>query len=609
MRVKTRESTVRLSPGAMDSSPGSGGRLADQRGVQALAALLLYLLASILFFGIPVLRDIRHSYVGLGQQELGTGFSDPSVYMWSLVWWPHALVHGMDPLFTHLVWAPQGIDLAWTTTVPGASILAWPVTAWLGPVAAFNLWMLLAPALAGWTAYLLFRHVTGAFWPSVVGGYLFGFSSYELAEMTAHLNLALIFPVPLAVLLVLLRIEGRLKPLPFVLLLAGTVALQLSFSIEILFTLTLFGGLVGLLALALVPSVRERLLRTAGWTAVSYLVAAAVLAPFVLALAHGSGFVPRTWHSKYTTDLLNLVVPTRTALLAPPTAGGIAKRFAAGLSEEGGYLGPLLLLVALFAARAGGTRTGKLLLGSLGLILIASLGPGLRVGGVERFSLPWAVTERLPLVRMALPARFMVHAWLVLGLVAAVWLATSSPRPWARWGKWAVAGLCLAALLPNLALPLWNARADTPAFFATDLHRRYLEPGRNTLVIPFASNGFSMLWQAETDMAFPLAGGYIACAIPHEYRRWAMVATFLSKRRLPGYEDQLRAFLGHLDVANIVVDPRAEGPWATVFSAIPVQPVEVGGILYYRVPDDVLAQYRHLNPPNVTRMALQHSCQ
>ncbi len=608
--MKTRETTVRLPPDVSPRRRGAARRVIDRPGVQTLAALLLYLITSLLFFGIPVLRDIKHSYVGLGRPGLGTGFTDPSVYIWSLLWWPHALTHGMNPLFTHLVWAPGGVHLGWTTTVPAASILAWPVTAWLGPVASYNVWMLLAPALAGWTAFLLCRHVTGSFWPSVVGGYLFGFSSYELAQMTAHMNLSLIFPVPLAVLLVILRMEGRLKPLQFVLLFAATVALQFSFSTEILFTLTMFGGLVGILALALIPRVRAALMRTAGWTALSYGAAAVVLAPFVLALAGGSGFVPSTWPSRYSTDLLNLVVPTRISLLAPSAAGGIASRFAAGLSEEGAYLGPLLIVVVLFTIGAIRTRAGQLLLGTLGLIVLASLGPSLLVAGTERIPMPWALTAKLPVVRMALPARFMLYAWLVVGVLAAVWLAAPSRRAFARWGKWALAVLCLLALLPNLTLPLWDARTDTPVFFSTDLHRRFLEPGRNTLVIPFASNGFSMLWQAEADMSFPMTGGYIACAIPRDYRHWAIVASFLSKRRVPRYDIQLQAFLGHFDVANVVVDPRAEGPWRRVFGKIPVRPAEVGGVLYYRVPDRLLAEYRHRpRPLNVAWRALQRDCQ
>jgi hypothetical protein len=587
----------------------SPDRAIDRPGVQAATALALYALTSLLFFGLPLLGDFRHAYLGLGRPGLGTGFTDPSVYMWSLTWWPHALTHGLNPMVAHVLWAPQGVHLGWTTTVPGASILAWPLTAWLGPVAAYNVWMLLAPALAGWGAFLLCHHWTKAFWPSLLGGYLFGFSSYELAQMTAHLNLALIFPVPLAVLLVVLRVEGKLRPFPVVLLLAVTLALQYSFSMEIAFTMTLFGGLVGVLAMVLLPDTRDRLGRTAGWVGLSYLLAAVALSPLLLALAGGSGLVPRTWHSQYTTDLLNLVIPTRTAFLRPPGAEGFARRFAAGLSEEGAYLGPVLLMVALFAVRGFRTPAGRLLLASLGLLLLASLGSVLRVAGAEQIPLPWALTTHVPIVRMALPARFMVHAWLVVGVIAAVWLAAPVRASWARWGKWALASLCVAALLPNLVLPLWRGKENTPAFFATDLHRRYLEPGRNTLVIPFASNGFSMLWQARTDMAFPMTGGYIACAIPPAYRRWAMVATFLSKRALPGYEEQLRAFLGHLDVANIVVDPRAVGPWRAVFGALPVRPVQVGGVLYYRVPDGLLSRYRQLQPFNPTRKALGRSCQ
>jgi hypothetical protein len=269
----------------------------------------------------------------------------------------------------------------------------------------------------------------------------------------------------------------------------------------------------------------------------------------------------------------------------------------------------LILVVLLFAAQSRRTIAGRLLLGSLGLIVLASLGPALQLAGATTIPLPWALTAHVPFVRMALPARFMLHAWLVIGVLTAVWLATVSPRPWARWGKWALAGLCVAALFPNLTLPLWHAKTDTPPFFASDMHRRYLEPGRNTLVIPFASNGFSMLWQAETGMAFPMTGGYIACRVPPDYRRWAIVHSFITGRRIPREEIQLQAFLGHFDVAHVVVDPRARGPWLRMFGALPVRPAAVGGVLVYRVPEHLLARYRLLHPLNIARKSLQASCQ
>jgi len=59
----------------------------------------------------------------------------------------------------------------------------------------------------------------------------------------------------------------------------------------------------------------------------------------------------------------------------------------------------------------------------------------------------------------------------------------------------------------------------------------------------------------------------------------------------------------------VVVDPRAEGPWSTLFGSLEVTPVRVGGILYYRIPERLLAQYRTLHPPNVTLKALRRGCQ
>src|SRR5438132_1425304 len=85
-----------------------------------------------------------------------------------------------------------------------ASLALAPITVLAGPVVAYNLAALAAPALAGWGAFLLCRQVTRSFWPSVAGGYLFAFSSYEIGQMGAgHLNLTLVFALPLAAYLVL----------------------------------------------------------------------------------------------------------------------------------------------------------------------------------------------------------------------------------------------------------------------------------------------------------------------------------------------------------------------------------------------------------------------
>ena len=110
----------------------------------------------------------------------GAKSPDPSQYMWSLAWWPHALLHGTNPLFTHSIWFPEGANIAAAATIPAAALAMWPVTAAFGPLVSYNVLAILSPALSALTAYLLCRRLTGDREASLVGGFLFGFNSYEL---------------------------------------------------------------------------------------------------------------------------------------------------------------------------------------------------------------------------------------------------------------------------------------------------------------------------------------------------------------------------------------------------------------------------------------------
>ena len=103
-----------------------------------------------------------------------------------------------EPVRLHAIYAPDGINLAWATTVPGLALPFAPVTILFGPVVAYNLAALLMPALGAWTAYLLCRYLTGSLWASVVGGYLFGFSAYMLGQQLAHLHMTAVFLLPLS---------------------------------------------------------------------------------------------------------------------------------------------------------------------------------------------------------------------------------------------------------------------------------------------------------------------------------------------------------------------------------------------------------------------------
>ena len=164
---------------------------------QAIAALVLYTAIEIAFFGVRVLPH-------LGTECACAPGADPSGYMWNLAWWPHALLHGLNPFVTDRVFAPDHVDLGGEgMIVPGVAIPLAPVTLLFGPLVSYNLAMLASPVLAAFFAFLLCRYVSGRFAAALVGGYVFGFCAYMLGHLLGHLNLVLIFPIPAGIHLML----------------------------------------------------------------------------------------------------------------------------------------------------------------------------------------------------------------------------------------------------------------------------------------------------------------------------------------------------------------------------------------------------------------------
>ena len=210
-------------------------------------------------------------------------------------------MHGENPFYTHAIWAPSGFNLAWTASAPGLAIAFAPLTLAFGSIVSYNVASVLMPALAAWTAFLLCRHITRATWPSLAGGYLFGFSTYMLGGVLAHIHTTSVFLVPLAVLVVLRFLEGELGGRLLSLLLGAILALQMLFSTEILFTLTLAlaGSLT--LSLVLVPGTRTRLASLVTPLLGAYGFAAVLGSPFLYYVATGwSSWVSRaSVHASY----------------------------------------------------------------------------------------------------------------------------------------------------------------------------------------------------------------------------------------------------------------------------------------------------------------------
>ena len=228
-------------------------RLCDR---QAAGAFLRYLVLSVLIFGRAIVEHPASVYVGRGP--------DPQLYIWFMAWWAYAISHGVNPFLTSVIWAPSGVNLAWTANMPLAAWLVYPITRICGPIVAYNVLCLLTPAFAGWSAFVLCRYVAHEWWPALLGGLLFAFSPYVLSRMLGNMDLTLVWPIPLAAYVTLRRIDGNLGARGFVAALAILIAAQFLSFAEIVASASLFGAIAFLLAApAMAPPERRRLFATA----------------------------------------------------------------------------------------------------------------------------------------------------------------------------------------------------------------------------------------------------------------------------------------------------------------------------------------------------------
>ena len=498
---------------------------------QVICAAALYSAAALVLFGRGVVTHPETNVVG----DSG---ADKTLYMWAFAWWPHALRAGHNPLDVNVAWMPHGFDLGLGTAGGGLALLAWPLTWAGGTVLAYNVLALLAPALAAFTAFLLAREVTKRFAPSLVGGWIFGFSSYESGHLLGHLPLAFVALVPLAALLLLLRVRGALGRNAFVSLLALVLVCQFMIVTQIFFSVLLVGATAG--ALAWVVRGR-RTLRISLEAAAAVVLSAVLVSPVVLYAALSHAAPPARSPFAESADVLNFVVPTHRTWLRAPGTDAIAARFTGTGAELGAYLGiPFLVLAALAAGRR------RFLAGLFLATAILSLGTRVKVAGTVVGVAPWAVLAHLPLVGSALPARLTLYTSLFAGLLVALALAERPTRV-----RYALALFGVVATLPNLQLPTWHSPVERPSFFTHGHDAKAIPPGSTVLVLPYGPAGWSMLWQADANFGFKLVGGHFALRVTPEETGWSDVYTGVNGGRVT--PKRLRAFLTAHGVTRIVV--------------------------------------------------------
>jgi hypothetical protein len=552
-----------------------------------LFALLLYGAVSLVCWGLPLMGHWTTRYVGNG--------ADPTnMFMWELAWLPHALRHGMNPFIIRDQWVPATFNAAWTTSILLPSLLLAPITLSAGPAASYNVLMLLGPAATAFATYMMIREIWDVPW--LVGlwtGLLVGFSTFEVSQTMGHPFLTFAAFVPVGILLTVRIYRKRTgTPLWLIVGLAATIVGQFFTSTEMLATVTGFAVIAFVLATVLLRASRDRIVWTASRVALSYALAILVLSPLLVSMLGTSPFPSWVSMAGYSTNLLNLLIPT-TASLGGNFFTHLSAPYSSDLAEASGYMGiPLIALVATFAFALRRQPAMRVLSYLLIVVVVASLGPYPQAGPRTAAAVPWAFLYFLPLTREVLPERLMFYAFLLAACLAAAYLSQAKLSRWRKWGVGAWMAFITVTLLPNLAEPFWWAPIRVPPLITSSTLNRYVAANETVLVLPFAFRGPGTFWQARSHFRFRLADGYLLPFLPVPWADNAM-ALALDAGQIPTspqapQEMREMIALGHVGEVLSVAPPPAALVRLMSRTRLIYQGV-VGGVALWHVPKSMIS--------------------
>jgi hypothetical protein len=454
-------------------------------------------------------------------------------FVWELQSTANAISGLHNPFFSDHLNYPFGINLVSNASVVGLGFIFAPVTWIFGPVVSFNTvetLSLMVSAVGGY--FFVLRWVS---WrpAAFVGGLLYGFSPYVIAQ-TGHIHLTFIVLPPLILLMVHEIVVRQMWPPRRSGVVLGLLCVaQFFISNELLFD-TVLVGIIAVITVALfkrdeIGSHAPTAFLSLGWAAA---IGAVLLAyPIWFALrgpAHINGLIQQIPQA-FRANLPGPVVPDSRLLLAPSHFADIANHFASSTSENGSYLGLTLLLVLLVGTivlwRVLAVRVAAIV-GTAAFVL--SLGAGLAVRSEPSLNgsgllLPGWILFKIPLLKNAIPARYALFSALFAALILGIVLDRLRRRfadrdrsfPWLAWT--APVALAAFALFPLLPEPLAGVGpVDLPLYFSSAAVR-HIPTGSVAVLYPYPSSDdqSAQLWQAASGVRFRQPGSVPSLFVPN----------------------------------------------------------------------------------------------
>ncbi len=499
-------------------------------------------LISFLFFFRHNILTTAHIF-GIGQ--------DPRQYVWFIAWWPYAVRHFINPFWTTMQWYPHGFDLALTTSIPFISFAVYPITYFFGPLVAFNIITILSPALAATAAMALFHKITRNILSSFVGGYIFGFSPYELGQLQGHLHLDFIGIIPVLLIMIYLYWHNRTSKKFFILSFSTLLVFQFCTSLEIFSTFTYCGFLSILYWFAIDNDNRSRIMSLFYSLLISYVISLAICTPYIYYFFSGlitapAGF-PYATHSMQA-NLLNYIIPNPTIWYFSIFNTPINISSTSDANDT--YVGIVIFIIILYySLRFNLNKIDKVALFTLSTTIILSLGSRIYIGNNQICFGPWELVKHLPTLRYALPNRLSLYVWICIAFILTHLIARlcSDSR---RLAAGTIAILSVFSIIPNITLSnhVFNTTIKNNTFIMKTINSLQLN-GANVLFIPFKSSTYPMFYQALSGMRFNIEGGYLGQ--PQSVGLWPVARTLINLYPLADPKIQFSAFLYHYNVTRI----------------------------------------------------------
>ena len=432
-----------------------------------------------------------------------------------------------------------GVNGAWNTSLVGFAILLAPVTCVAGPIVSYNLLVLAFPVLGSLATAVLFRRFLDHL-PAFLAAAGVGFSSYVIAQLGGHPNLAYIVTPPLtaSALLALLDLgrttaaRGRsLLRDRRLWMLGGGFGLLLGFQFYVSTEVLAGTFLAGLCFLASLAVFGRGLHRGRSWlalglgSAVAGIIAVLCAIPLLVTMSgpnapHGA-IRP---HGVWNTDLLDPILPAAPAWLSSGVSP-LPRIMEIDPAELGAYVGAPALVAAVLIVCGLGRRSVyavpvRIAAATGFLVFLLALGsPILLAGRVLVETGPFALVEAVPVLNNILPMRLVLHSTIALFAGLGIGLQWALNHHRLRRARALLILLVFAAVVV-LPAPQTAHEVTVPAFYEESI-AEVVPAGSvvKTFPRPLAwaepHADEAMVWQSVSGFRYRETGGYFIGSSPN----------------------------------------------------------------------------------------------